>query len=507
MIQADFIDRRWRHPALLPVFFFALALLLRVFSFVAAVIDTDEGLYMLQAREWLEGGWPIVTVWDMHPVGAPAIFAVAMAIFGDDIWVLRALGAAFVAATATALFHAVRYAGGSPAIGLAAGVFYIAHSGLLGGLATNTEILFAPLIGWAMALGLRGAVDALERDKAPRWRDLVVMGGLIGFALTIKPVTFFEGALAWLILVLPALRLGLISLPRLAAMAAAYAAVCAAPTLLFGAAYALRGEFQPFLEGAFLAPLRYAGARLSAADSFRFALVAALLLLWAFLLAVPALLRPRNRQGPLARLRQFGMIWFVAATFAVVLPGQFYQHYFLIWLLPLSVLAALGARQLARYLRPGMVVIGFQLLIGAVALDAWRVAALPRLDRGIGLGAPDPVRRTAAAVRTEIDPGDPIWVVNYHPVIYVLADAALSTRYAFPAHLAGPFYRVTGIDSYAEITRILESHPRVLVIDRGWWSSVRRRAAILIEAALDEQYELVASVPEERGPVEIWRLR
>jgi hypothetical protein len=201
------------------------------------------------------------------------------------------------------------------------------------------------------------------------------------------------------------------------------------------------------------------------------------------------------------------MIWFVAATFAVALPGQFYQHYFLIWLLPLSVLAALGARQLARYLRPGMVVIGFQVLIGAVALDAWRVAALPRLDRGIGLGAPDPVRRTAAAVRAEIDPGDPIWVVNYHPVVYVLAEAAVSTRYAFPAHLAGPFYRVTGIDSYAEITRILESHPRVLVIDRGWWPSVRRRAAILIEAALDEQYELVASIPEERGPIEIWRLR
>jgi len=463
MFFAQLFDRRWRHPALVPLFFLALALVFRVFSFVAAVIDTDEGLYMLQAREWLDGNWPITAVWDMHPVGAPAIFAAFMAIFGEQIWVLRVLGAVCVAATATALFSAVRYAGAPPALGLAAGVLYIAHSGLLGGLATNTEILFAPLVGWAMALGLRGAVDALERDKAPRWRDMVVMGVLIGFALTLKPVTVFEGALAWLLLVGPAYRAGLLELRSLVAMAGAYALICAAPTLLFGAAYALRGEFQIFLEGAFLAPLRYAGARLSAADSFRFAVVAALLLLWAFLLCIPALVRPRNREGPLARLRQFGMIWFVAAS--------------------------------------------FQVLIAAVALDAWRVAALPRLDRGIGLGAPDPVRRTAAAVRAEIDPGDPIWVVNYHPVVYVLADAAVSTRYAFPAHLAGPFYRVTGVDSYAEITRILESHPRVLVIDRGWWPSVRRRAAILIEAALDEQYELVATVPEERGPVEIWRLR
>ena len=197
MFLTHLLDRRWRHPALVPLFFLALALLLRSFSFVAAVIDTDEGLYMLQAREWLDGNWPIVAVWDMHPVGAPAIFAVFMAIFGDDIWVLRALGAACVAAAASALFSAVRYAGGPPALGLAAGVLYIAHSGLLGGLATNTEILFAPMVGWAMALGLRGAVDALERSKAPRWRDMVVIGVLIGAALTLKPVTVFEGALAW----------------------------------------------------------------------------------------------------------------------------------------------------------------------------------------------------------------------------------------------------------------------------------------------------------------------
>ena len=128
MFLTNLLDRRWRHPALVPLFFLALALLLRSFSFVAAVIDTDEGLYMLQAREWLDGKWPIVAVWDMHPVGVPAIFAVFIATFGDDIWVLRVLGAVCVAAAASALFSAVRYAGGPPALGLAAGVLYIADT-------------------------------------------------------------------------------------------------------------------------------------------------------------------------------------------------------------------------------------------------------------------------------------------------------------------------------------------------------------------------------------------
>ena len=53
------------------------ALVLRGPSFVPAVIDIDEGLYMLQAREWLRGGLPYVAAWDMHPVGAPALFALS----------------------------------------------------------------------------------------------------------------------------------------------------------------------------------------------------------------------------------------------------------------------------------------------------------------------------------------------------------------------------------------------------------------------------------------------
>ena len=87
------------------------ALVLRGPSFVPAVIDIDEGLYMLQAREWLRGGLPYVAAWDMHPVGAPTLFALAMGLFGDGIWVLRGLGAACVGATALALVTIARGCG------------------------------------------------------------------------------------------------------------------------------------------------------------------------------------------------------------------------------------------------------------------------------------------------------------------------------------------------------------------------------------------------------------
>jgi hypothetical protein len=499
--------RRALRGAAVPAFLLVANLLLRAFSFAPAVIDTDEGLYMLQAREWLVGNWPLVGVWDMHPVGAPALFALIMAVLGDDIWVPRLLGLLGTWLTAWALFAIVRFATAPPALGLAAGLLYLAHATLLGGLATNTEVLFSPFTAWSMALGLRAARLAIEDGVAPPFAKVVAMGLMIGFALAIKPVTFFEGSLAWLLLVGPAAWRGVLPPGRVALYAAAYALLCATPTLAFGAAYWLRGEFDAFLVGSFLAPMRYAGERVRLLDAGRYTLIAAMILLWAFVLVVPAVLRPRVRRGPVALLRWLCIAWFGAATLGVVLPGMYFQHYFLMWLPPLSLLAALGARRLARATRPGLVVAAFALIVGGVALDAWRSSTVPRLYGAIGLTGPDPVREVAAALRREIAPGDAIWVVNYHPAIYVLAGAGLATRYAFPAQLVGPYWSVTGIDPNEEVARILATTPKAIVIDRGWWPNVRPRIAAMIEEALAENYDLAAVAQEERGPVEVWRLR
>ena len=47
----------------------------RAMALLQAVIDTDEGLYLVQAQAWLRGEWPLIAVWDMHPVGGPAMIA------------------------------------------------------------------------------------------------------------------------------------------------------------------------------------------------------------------------------------------------------------------------------------------------------------------------------------------------------------------------------------------------------------------------------------------------
>ncbi len=69
-------------------------------------------------------------------------------------------------------------------------------------------------------------------------------------------------------------------------------------------------------------------------------------------------------------------------------------------------------------------VAAFALIVGGVAVDAWRSSSVPRLYGAIGLTGPDPVREVANALRREIEPGDAVWVVNYHPALYVLARLA-----------------------------------------------------------------------------------
>jgi hypothetical protein len=497
--------------ALGPALLLLAAPLLRWPSFIPSVLDPDEGLYVLQAREWLRGNWPFVAVWDLHPPGAPALIAGALATLGETLFAVRLLGALAVAATGLALHALVRAAGGPRLLGLGTGLLYVGSSVTLGGLATNTEILFAPLVTAAMALGVRAATRLARAAAPPSSAELALAGLAIGVALTIKPVAAPEGCLAFALLVGPAWWRGVLPTGRALAMAGAYAALCAAPTAALALAYAAQGELSTFVEAVILAPMRYVGEPIKAFRAARITLGAAVTLALPFALAAAALLpRPRRGARPAAdapALARIGAAWLAVATIAVVAPGQFYHHYFLIWLPPLSLLAALGARRLARRVPIGRGAAVFAGLVGAVALNAAAGATAPALLHGIGLREPDPTRRLAALIAAELPPGEPIYVVNYHPVTYFLARAGVPTRFAFPAHLAGHASVVTGVDADAELARVLATRPRLVVVDRGRWRELRPQAAAMVAAALAEGYALSATIPGERGTVELWRRR
>jgi 4-amino-4-deoxy-L-arabinose transferase-like glycosyltransferase len=485
--------------------------LLRLPSFIPAVVDTDEGLYMVQAREWLNGGWPLVAAWDMHPIGAPAMFALAFLAFGVSVEAVRLLGLICAAATGIALFCAVRAAGAPRAIGVGAAVMYAAQSLLLGGLCTNTEILIAPFVAGAMAIAIRGAARALGPDPvAPGMGAVAAMGLLVGCALLVKQVVVPEGCLAFALLVLPALARRLLDLRRVLAMAALYAALCAAPFLLAGLVYWARGWLDHYLDGSLLAPFRYAMQRIPAPEAARRIASAALTLGFAFALAIVAVLgwRPREARRPVAFLTAVALVWLAVASVAIAGPGFYFAHYFLLWLPPLSILAAIGAWRLALVLaRPGFTRAGFAGLVLVVAADAALAEWHHRVERGPGWIHRDPVREVSAAVAEAAGPGGDAFVANYHPSVYVISGALLATRFPFPPHLTGVFEDLSDTNTLVELDRVLAARPRAIVIDRGWMHTMRPEAAARVLAAVEADYELFATVAEQRGPVEVWRER
>jgi hypothetical protein len=122
------------------------------------------------------------------------------------------------------------------------------------------------------------------------------------------------------------------------------------------------------------------------------------------------------------------------------------------------------------------------------------------------MGSPDAPRRIAAIVNDELRPGETIFVANYQPVVYFLTRAALPTRFPFPVHLTGSFGSLAGVDTDAEVARILAARPRFIVLDRSEWFSMRPSAMAMLTEAIEEHYELAASFVEERGAVELYRL-
>lgn len=481
---------RWNIAlAMLPV----LVLAIRWASFLPSVIDWDESLYLLQAREWLRGNWPFSGVWDMHPLGAPAAIALAFLIFGESLETVRFLGSFCVISTGYALIALAHVTGAPRRLGYAAAVLYAAHSLQLGGLASNTEILFAPLVVSSLALALA---------RGPLWPRLIGMGVLIGCALLIKQVVTPEGCLAFAIFAWPLLRARRWGL--LFATAAAYAALCLMPTALVAGIYALRGEFGIWFDSTILAPLQYASGRIPLEQMFWRITLAALALRWLVVLAVPALLLGR-RDPILRRLTRFALLWLATAALAVAGPGFFFPHYFLIVMPPLALLGGIGAYAFVQYVGGARARLALAAIVAFAAVDLMAADVTPRLSRGFAMGTPDTPRRMAALMNDELQPGDTIFVPNYQPVVYFLTQARLPTRFPFPVHLTGSFANLAGVDTDAEVARILASKPRFIVLDRTEWFAMRPSAMSMLTEALEEGYELAASFAEERGPVELWR--
>jgi hypothetical protein len=291
-------------------------------------------------------------------------------------------------------------------------------------------------------------------------------------------------------------------------MVGIYGVVCLFPTLLTGFVYWSQGLFDVWWYCNFGFVGAYMELRKPLADMLRL-VQGNLLQFWPLLLlSVFGLAMARRAPRDVRIFLGAVLAWALVEVAVVVAPQKFFDHYFLVLLPPLSLLSGFALVAVAqRAVIPELREIAAPAMAVCVALVPL-ADLVGKLSPGwMNLGKPDVPRQVAAVIRSDPQPEPTAWVVNSEPVIYFLAGIPIPTRFPFPPHVVGGQSGFTRNDPSTEVTRILRTHPRYLVVDEGRWGEVRASLQATIRDTLTRDYALAVSIPSKPANVNLFRLK
>lgn len=442
--------------------FFAATLITRIPAFNRTVLDWDESLYFLMAREWRLGHLPYSTIWDNKPIGIYAIFAAFQAVFGDHVYVIRIATVVFISVLAFTVYKITANLTASRTAALVSGAAVILCSLSNDGLSANTELFMASFKALAIWAALTTRLGFL-------------VGLCLGAAFMVKYVAVFEAPAVFFLFLFRQRRLS------------------AGVTVIIGAAlpliavillYAYAGKLGLWWDCSILSNFRRVDVPFPTA-AFTYAIRTQawrwgpLLLLGLAMLAF-ALIRRRGSDIFLAA-------WLLGGIVGVVSAKSFYDHYFLQILPVLCVILGVWFARL-----PRRATLQTAFVLAALALPAW--AAHIALHDTTG---PDVPALVASDLKTQHP--DSIYVFDSQPIIYALSGLASPTRYVLPSELIGNFLpRIAGVNASAEVARILATSPQFIICR----SNPPKNPAIInpvvyaqIEEALAAHYQLWRHYP------------
>jgi hypothetical protein len=465
--------RPWSIVALLLL----VATLLRCADFGNPVIHVDEQYYLLVGDRLLHGAVPYLDIWDRKPIGLFLLFAAIRLLPGDGILAYQLVATLFVAATAWTVDRSATRLGASRRGALAAAIGYILWVSLLNGRGGQSPVFYNLPVAIAALLTLRLPDLAAARDTRAIWRNAVVVCLLAGIAIQFKYTPAFEGAFFGLAHLWFLHRAGT-RWPAVISAAFLWALAGLAPTLAAIGWYAALGR--------------------AALDAFWFANVTSITLRPPYpldqiamrLLGIVAQLSPlivasavawrwRPRTGAAASRARLAFGWLLAATLGFLSIGTFFDHYGLPLVAPLLVVASPALSHSNR------------LLIASLGLAAmlFVIKLAQRPDDASGA-------RAVAAVVAANSGSECPWVAIGDTITYRLADACLPTAYAFPNLLVyNTEQGATGIDEAAEVHRILDARPPVIVTSSRRLSIWNATSVRQVKAALARDYREIFRTP------------
>ena len=434
----------------------AVALATRGYAFTQSVIDWDESLYALVARDLVAGHLPYTTVWECKPPLLFAIFAFGFKLFGVSVTAFRWLGVAAVAATAFLIYRIALHFPRNPVrTGIIAAALFLGMSLADGGIASNAELFVVPFETAAASLFVRSVRLPL--------RDVLAAGVLFAIAVQVKE-TALVPSVTMCALALWQGRLRVRDLVIIAATVAAGIVLVALP-------FALTGSLGVYLDANFFSDLRR--LQLPRASVNLAAIVAAQL--WelapaieiALAFGIARLVRrsPQPGDGLLLLLAA----WTLAVFVTIATIGDFPGHQFIEAMPPLALLAAVPLADRLAFPRRPAVAVALACALAIVMHGGWFMLRaseiVPHRARDAAYG--DPVAAFAARAKPVLAADPSLFVAHGQPILYLLLDRAAPTRYPYPPHLNDPRLSiVAGTADHRELRRIDASRPHYLVSDR-----------------------------------------
>ncbi|MCB2080929.1 MAG: hypothetical protein KDE55_24910, partial [Novosphingobium sp.] len=398
----------------------------------------DETFYFLVGQRMHEGLLPYVDMWDRKPFGLFAIYYLIAGI-STSVWAYQLVACAMAGLTALVIAEIVAK-WSSRSAGLYAGLSYLFVCVLFEGISGQTPDFYNPLIAGA-ALLVSGELERLLRGEV-RWQVFAAMA-LGGVAITIKQTTLFESAFFGLTVLFCLYRSGAKAL-AIFKSGLVCAVIGAAPMLAIAAFYAVIGHWSEFWHAMVTSNF----AKISE-DGEVWRLIGNLLRA-AILLVFAALGVALGKTE--ARYRAFLGCWLAAAVIGFLSVPNFYSHYTLPVLVPLSVGAGLFFARIDRRLA----------LI--VALGLYSTVWFNLDQRVWTRQAADSMAEMASTIQ-RLDTGGGLLLYDAPPYLYALSGKAFLTPLVFPHHLNFLNEKdVSHLSTHDEMVRILANRPGVIVM-------------------------------------------
>ena len=463
----------------------AVALITRLGELRSWIANGDEQFYLFVGKAMLRGELPYVNVWDRKPIGLFLIYEAIAALGGNSVILYHCFAAAAALGTACVIVKlGEQFASRTGA--LRAGIAYLFLLPTMGGGGGQSPVFYNLLIAGAALL----ACQAFVLARRPVWPRAFAAMVLCGVAIQIKPTSLFEGAFIGLLFLASEWNQRRAA-ARVAFLASMMIVVALIPTIAAFGVYAYLGHFHEIWTATVVSVFTKAPLAWSERANHlpQFALF--------FGIPLAGALFALFRQYRARRLDQQTVFlggWLIAALLGYLSVPNFFDHYALPLMVPVTVLLSLPLDG-----RRGM--------LWLAAVLAGPLLFISNSPSQLVKGDPE-FDRAARLVESQLH-GGCLYVYFGPTALYTATNACHLSAFVFPDHLESAVEaKALPVSPELEVTRIFARKPTVVVTQARQFLNRNNATAAIVERNLACDYRLAGQFRiMAETPTSIWVLR